>query len=64
MLIPLNLPVAYRLVEKCDGSGNDIPSLEGLFLDYDQLNKKIEGSWRSLETLNQWLTEDQHPFLP
>ena len=62
MPTPLNLPVAYPLVEKGDGNGNDVPTLEGLFLEYDHINDKIEGSWRAVETLGQWDTSTGNPF--
>lgn len=62
MATPLNLPIAYRLVEKSDGNGNDVPSLEGLFLEYDHINDKIEGSWRALETLPLWRMTNGNPF--
>jgi hypothetical protein len=50
MATPLILPVTFRLVEKGDGNGNDVLTIEGLFLEYDHINDKIEGSWRELET--------------
>jgi hypothetical protein len=62
MATPLNLPVAYRLVEKGDGNGNDIPTLEGLFLEYDHIDDKIEGSWRELETQALWHMNNGNPF--
>ena len=62
MPTPLNLPVAYRLVEKGDGNGNDVPTLDGLFLEYDHINDKIEGSWRELETQGQWGASTGNPF--
>jgi len=54
MSTPLNLPVAYRLVEKVTEKGTTSPSLEGLFLEYQVGDDKIQGAWRSLETLPEW----------
>ncbi len=62
MTTPLNLPVAYRLVEKGDGNGNDVPTLEGLFLEYDHIDDKIEGSWREVETQVPWYKTAGSPF--
>jgi hypothetical protein len=64
MPTPLNLPVAYRLAENGDGNGNDVPTLQGLFLEYNHNNNKIEGSWRELETQPQWGVPDGSPFAP
>lgn len=61
MPTPLNIPVAYRLVEKDDGNGNDVPALEGLFLEYNHNNQKIQGFWRALDTLASW-APDGDPF--
>ena len=63
MTTPLNLPVAYRLVEKGDGNGNDVPTLEDLFLEYDHIDDKIEGCWRELETQSTpWFKTAGSPF--
>ncbi len=60
MTTPLNLPVAYRLVETGDGNGNTVRILEGLFLECNF--GTIEGVWRRLETQDQLSAVPEIPF--
>ena len=61
MPTPLNFPVAYRLVESNDGSGNDVPALQGLFLEFNHNTDKIQGFWRALDPVVRWAS-DGDPF--
>jgi len=58
-----SLPVAYRLVMKPDGNGNNVPALQGY---YTWAGASHGGEWRSLETQDWPYTDDKipHPSLP
>jgi len=58
-----SLPVAYRLVMRPDGNGDNVPVLQGY---YTWVGTSPGGEWRSLET-QDWLYADDkipHPSLP
>ena len=58
-----SLPVAYRLVRKPDGNGNNVPALQGYYV---WAGTSQGGEWRTLETQDWPYTDDKipHPSLP
>ena len=59
----MTIPVAYRLVMKPDGNGNNVPALQGYYVWADTSQG---GEWRTLETQDWPYTDDKipHPSLP